>query len=217
MIKINFIGQKSSGKSLSCFLLSRILSKKYNVLLLNFDYFSKYKDFIKMSSSNKNKKISINKKLDLINVRLQNKENENDIKNEIDSIFNENKEIYDFILIDQPISFGFLNMHLIQDSEFIICPFKIESDIESYYKKIINHFYSKNMVIKNFKFLPILSNDKNLNVDRMLQLRKKLPSLMFDKAIFYISTNSYLELIENVELIKDYEQISNNILENIIT
>ena len=68
MIKINFIGERNSGKSLSCFLLGKLLSKKNKTLILNIDSFIKSNDFFKKNISTKRVQINENISIKIIQI-----------------------------------------------------------------------------------------------------------------------------------------------------
>lgn len=209
MIKINFLGLRNSGKSLSCFVLANFFKKDYKTIILNFDYFSKYKPFINAKTSTSNSKINIYKNLDIYNLNVsKNKDIQIDYINELLNNFSKN---YDVVLIDHATAFGDINMHLLNNSNLIICPFKIDSDIIQYKEKLLNIFFKKNIKFKNFKFLAILIDDNEENYSIMLKLRKQLLNLLFSNYICNYQFKNYSELLENKLLFDDYKQIYENI------
>lgn len=213
MIKINFIGPKNSAKSLSCFLIAKHLSKQKKVIILNFDYFSKYKD-IDNKFVDKNKVIKIDNNFELFNVKLNSK-NDEDVLNEVNNIFKKFKN-YEIVLIDHPISFSKLNKQLINNSSLIICNYKIQNDVLDYFKKLTSFLNDSNLTFKKMKILMTLSNNQEINLTKMLDYRKLFPGMMFDKPITYYEFNKYKELVDNQKLNEEYKQISENILENIL-
>lgn len=208
MVKYNFIGKKNSGKSLSCFVLANLFSETKKTIILNFDYFSKYVDDKKKIM---NKKINIKKNLELINVDVLNKQKKECFETEINKLFDQLKKTYEIILVDHPISFSKMNLFLLNNSSFIICPFKIDQEILEYKEKLINNLIKSNIYFKKFKFLPILCDTNHINATKMLNLRKQLNSLMFENYISHHEFKNYFELIENNKLIEEYKQIYKNI------
>lgn len=213
MIKINFIGQKDSGKSLSCYIFASLFKKEYKTIILNFDYFNKYKEIINKDKINKkNQIIHLEKNFDILNFDLNKLKVENEnIIDKVNQTLNDIEKEYEVILIDLPIAFGELNLSLLKDSNLIICPFKIEEDILEYKNKILKNFLKYNIKFKNFKFLPILTSDSFENFSIMIKLKKQLLDLMFDKHISYHQFKKYSDLIENQQLINEYIQIYENI------
>lgn len=220
MIKINFIGLKDSGKSLSCFLLAKLISKKNKTLILNIDMFSKYTTFLKKNSTTKKveinnktiKLIPISNNLDLIDLTINENIKEN-IENLIDLFF----EQYEVILIDNLVALSSLNLNVVQNSNLIIAPFKIEQDVLEFKNKILELFSNHSINLSTFKFLPLLTNNNTVNMNKMLQLRKQLSTLLFDTSIPYCDFKKYNELIKNTKLLNQYnlvfDEIKNKIKE----
>ena len=148
MIKINIISEKGNGKTSTCFLLGLNLSKTNNVAIINFDSISKDNEFIKKLSINK--KILFNEKslkiykvknnLDFIDLSSIESIFEN-----IDLFLNQIKSFYDIILIDNLNLLNKKIISILNDSNYVICPFKIEKDIFKFKNKIIKweHFLTK--------------------------------------------------------------------------
>lgn len=211
MIKLNFIGQKNSGKSLSCFLIGKVLSKNKKVLLLNFDYFNKCKDFIKTKNWKTNEIIKVNKNFDLIDLKIINKKTDIEFKKELLFLYETIKDKYDFLLFDHPISFGELNLFLLENSNMVLCPFKVNSLFDEYFKKVKKILMLNQLKIKSLKFIPIMCEDNELNLSKMIHIRKQYMGLILDK-INYYPFKKYDELIENKKLLNEYLLLSEKIL-----
>lgn len=218
MIKINFIGLKDGGKSLSCFLLAKFFSKKNKTLILNIDLFSKYGLFLKKNLVTKkiewnNKTIKlmpVNGNLDLLDLNIN-----PDLQDNLENLIEYFSNSYEVIIIDNLVALPSININIIHNSNFIISPFKIGQDILSFKNKVLDLFLSNSINSSNFKFLPLLSNNNTINMNEMLKLRKQLSSLLFDISIPYCEFKKYSDLAKNTKLLNQYnlvfEEIKNKI------
>ena len=218
MIKINFIGKKNSGKSLSCFLFGKLLSKKNKTIILNIDFFTKYTDFIKKNADVKKVKID---EENIIKV-IQKNNNFDWIDLNLISDTNNHEKIlswissnYDYLLIDQLSSIRSLNVTLLTNSNYIICPFKIEENILDYQTSILEFFSLQSITFKNFKFLILLSQDEKLNMTNTLKIRKQFSTLLFKNFINYYQFSKYSDLLKNTKLLEEYNLVLNEIKKNI--
>lgn len=208
MIKISFIGEKQSGKSISCFFLSKFFSKNNKTLLLSLDKFNNYVDYYKTKKLPiKNNIIEITNNFHILDFPID-KFNENEIIKKIDNLFN--KSFYEAILIDLPISFSKINLNILSKSNICIIPFKIENDIKNFHNNLIN-LMIENKINVNVKYLCFLSKNNLENVSKIIQIRKYLLGLVFEKTIPYYDFDNYYDLLDNRTLENDYEQIFENI------
>ncbi|MDE5767591.1 MAG: hypothetical protein K2H56_03505 [Malacoplasma sp.] len=218
MIKINFIGKKNSGKSLSCFLFGKLLSKKNKTIILNIDLFTKYTDFIKKNAIIK--KIKINENNIIKIVQINNNFDWIDFHS-LSDLNNKEQLIswitlnYDILLIDQLSSIKSLNANLLNDSNYIICPFKINENVLDYQEKILQFFLSESINFKNFKYLILLSQDDKLNMTNTLKIRKQLSTLLFKNFINHYHFSKYSDLLKNTKLLDEYNLVLNEIKKNL--
>ncbi|MDE7112277.1 MAG: hypothetical protein K2N92_01610, partial [Malacoplasma sp.] len=116
---------------------------------------------------------------------------------------------------DQLSSIRSLNVTLLTNSNYIICPFKIEENILDYQTSILEFFSLQSITFKNFKFLILLSQDEKLNMTNTLKIRKQFSTLLFKNFINYYQFSKYSDLLKNTKLLEEYNLVLNEIKKNI--